>query len=73
MEKTVDKNFMDYGIRTSDMEIIHRVCQEVDVDLSPEWVSEDILAPYNAGGNEQGIVEDKTIKSILKAALKKIK
>ena len=33
---------------------------------------EEILKLYNEGGNDQGVVEEKTIRQIIKNALKKI-
>ena len=72
MKKTIDSTFLHYGIRTSDMEIIQEICTSPDFQLNPDWVKDDILKLYNEGGNDQGVVEDKTIKQIIKNALKKI-
>ena len=72
MKKTIDSTFLNYGIRTSDMEIIQELCNSTDFQLNPEWVKEEIFKLYNEGGNDQGVVEEKTIKQIIKNALKKI-
>ena len=72
MKKTIDSTFLHYGIRTSDMEIIQEICTSPDFQLNPDWVKDDILTLYNEGGNDQGVVEDKTIRQIIKNALKKI-
>ena len=72
MKKTIDATFLHYGIRTSDMYIIEELCKSPDFQLNPEWVRDEILKLYNEGGNDQGIVEEKTIRQIIKNALKKI-
>ena len=72
MKKTIDSTFLHYGIRTSDMDIIEDLCTSTDFQLSPDWVKDEILKSYNEGGNDQGVVEDRTIRQIIKNALKKI-
>ena len=70
--KGIDSTFLHYGIRTSDMDIIQELCTSPDFQLNPDWVKDEILKLYNEGGNDQGIVEEKTIRQIIKNALKKI-
>ena len=70
--KGIDSTFLHYGIRTSDMDIIQELCTSPDFQLNPEWVKDEILKLYNEGGNDQGVVEEKTIRQIIKNALKKI-
>ena len=72
MKKTIDSTFLHYGIRTSDMDIIQEICTSPDFQLNPDWVKDEILKLYNEGGNDQGVVEEKTIRQIIKNALKKI-
>lgn len=72
MKKTIDSTFLHYGIRTSDMDIIEGLCTSTDFQLNPDWVKDEILKSYNEGGNDQGVVEDRTIRQIIKNALKKI-
>ena len=66
--KGIDSTFLHYGIRTSDMDIIQELCTSPDFQLNPDWVKDEILKLYN----EQGVVEEKTIRQIIKNALKKI-
>ncbi len=54
------------------MEIIQEICSSSDFQLNPDWVKDEILKLYNEGGNDQGVVEEKTIRQIIKNALKKI-
>ncbi len=70
--KGIDSTFLHYGIRTSDMEIIQEICTSPDFQLNPDWLKDEILKEYNEGGNDQGVVEEKTIRQIIKNALKKI-
>ena len=70
--KGIDSTFLHYGIRTSDMDIIQELCTSPDFQLNPDWVKDEILKLYNEGGNDQGVVEEKTIRQINKNALKKI-
>ncbi len=70
--KGIDSTFLHYGIRTSDMDIIQELCTSPDFQLNPDWVKDEILKLYNEGGNDQGVVEEKTIRQIIKNALKKI-
>lgn len=71
-KKGIDSTFLHYGIRTSDMDIIQDLCTSTDFQLNPDWVKDEILKLYNEGGNDQGVVEEKTIRQIIKNALKKI-
>ena len=70
--KGIDSTFLHYGIRTSDMDIIQELCSSPDFQLNPDWVKDEILKLYNEGGNDQGVVEEKTIRQIIKNALKKM-
>ena len=70
--KGIDSTFLHYGIRTSDMDIIQDLCTSPDFQLNPDWVKDEILKLYNEGGNDQGVVEEKTVRQIIKNALKKI-
>lgn len=71
-KKGIDNTFLHYGIRTSDMDIIQELCTSPDFQLNPDWIKDEILKLYNEGGNDQGVVEEKTIRQIIKNALKKI-
>ncbi len=71
-KKGIDSTFLHYGIRTSDMDIIQELCTSPDFQLNPDWIKDEILKLYNEGGNDQGVVEEKTIRQIIKNALKKI-
>ena len=70
-KKSVDKCFMQYGIRTEDMELIERYCRDECIDA--DWLREYILEPYKNLSNQEGGIDDRKIKSIINKALKQIK
>ena len=45
MDKGLDRNFLHYGIRKTDLELIQELC--VKHDLNAEWVTEEILKVYH--------------------------
>jgi len=66
----IDRNFLQYGVQSADMEIIEQSCRECGIDC--EWLRENILRPYNNQRNDKNVVEPKEIAKILKKALRKI-
>ena len=44
MGKGLDRNFLHYGIRTEDLELIQTLCEKHDLDA--DWVKEEILKAY---------------------------
>ena len=45
MEKGRDRNFLHYGIRKTDLDLIRELCAKHD--LNAEWVTEEILKVYH--------------------------
>lgn len=45
MNKGLDRNFLHYGIRKEDIELIKSLCEKHDLDA--EWVTEEILKAYH--------------------------
>ena len=45
MGKGLDRNFLHYGIRTEDLELIQTLCEKHDLDA--DWVKEEILKAYH--------------------------
>lgn len=68
MEKTLDRTFMHYGIRGSDMNIICQICEKNEVDF--EWFKESILKEYHTlkMGNKE--LTEHTLQKLLDRALK---
>lgn len=55
MPKGLDGYFMKYGITQADLKIIEDACNVNDV--TPEWLEEEVLAPYQSkkiGGDNGG-------------------
>ena len=71
IKKSVDRCFMQYGIRTADLEIIKQCCQMEGIDA--EWLKEYILEPYYKLSNQEGGTEDRKVRSVINKALKQIK
>lgn len=73
MKKSLDRTFLNYGIRQEDMTLIESACQTEGIDA--EWLKESILKPFHEERNNQNeaALEDKKVTRILKKALKEIK
>ena len=66
VKKGLDGCFLKYGITQMDLQIIEDVCQTADVD--PDWLEEEILAPYQKRRNSGAkMTKDVAYKIIDKA------
>ena len=70
--KGIDKTFLHYGVRTEDMHVIEELCKERDFDIDPVWLQEQILKPFQAERNKNGLMDEKNLAKLLKRALKNI-
>ena len=73
MKKSLDRTFLNYGIRQEDMLLIESACQTEGIDA--DWLKDCILKPYQeerTNQNESNLEEKKVLK-ILKKALKEIR
>ncbi|MDO5760222.1 MAG: hypothetical protein Q4Q06_04285 [Bacteroidota bacterium] len=69
--KNIDKDFLDYGIKTRDMQLIESFSIENKVDF--DWVKEYMLKAYQEEKNETDRDLDiDGVKKIIKKALKKL-
>lgn len=73
MKKSLDRTFLNYGIRQEDMLLIESACQSEGIDA--DWMKDCILKPFHDERNNQNEpnLEDKKVTRILKKALKEIK
>ncbi len=73
MKKSLDRTFLNYGIRQEDMQLIESACQTEGIDA--DWLKDCILKPFQEERNNQNetTLEDKKVAKILKKALKEIK
>ncbi len=72
MKKSLDRTFLNYGIRQEDMQLVESACQSEGIDA--EWLKDYILKPFHEERNNQNetTLEDKKVTRILKKALKEI-
>lgn len=70
MAKGLDGNFLNYGIRKEDMDVIATLAQKHK--LMPEWIEEEVLKQYHAAKTNDLDVDDITVEKIIERALKKI-
>ena len=70
MKKSLDRTFLNYGIRQEDMLLIESACQTDGIDA--DWLKDCILKPYQEERNNQNESnrEEKKVLKILKKALK---
>lgn len=73
MKKSLDRTFLNYGIRQEDMLLIESACQTEGIDA--DWLKNCILKPYQEERNNQNEsnLEEKKVLKILKKALKEIR
>lgn len=73
MKKSLDRTFLNYGIRQEDMQLIESACQSEGIVA--DWMKDCILKPFHDERNNQNEpnLEDKKVTRILKKALKEIK
>ena len=73
MKKSLDRTFLNYGIRQEDMQLIESACQSEGIDA--DWMKDCILKPFHDERNNQNEaeLEDKKVMRILKKALKEIR
>ena len=73
MKKSLDRTFLNYGIRQEDMLLIESACQTEGIDA--DWLKDCILKPYQEERNNQNEsnLEEKKVLKILKKAHKEIR
>lgn len=73
MKKSLDRTFLNYGIRQEDMQLIESACQTEGIDA--DWLKDCILKPFQEERNNQNEpnLEEKKVQKILKKALKEIR
>lgn len=73
MKKSLDRTFLNYGIRQEDMLLIESACQTEGIDA--EWLKDCILKPFQEERNNQNEsnLEEKKVLKILKKAIKEIR
>jgi hypothetical protein len=70
MPRGLDGYFIKYGITKSDLQIIESTCNVNEIE--PDWLKEEILAPYQARKNEGKTVDANATYRIVRDALNKL-
>lgn len=73
MKKSIDKTFMDYGIRHEDLRIVEGTCGLYGIDS--EWMKEYLLRPYNLEKSKSELpdLKEKDAERIVNKAIEQIK
>lgn len=71
MAKGLDGNFLHYGIRKEDLELIRTLCEKHDIDF--DWMSEEILRKYHAAKVERIEMNDEETEKIIAEAIALVK
>lgn len=69
--KTLDRQFLHYGIRQEDMQTIEELCQQHDLDF--EWVKENILKAYHEKKVDKFELNDSDTEKVINAAINQLK
>lgn len=67
MNKGLDAMFMNFGIRSEDMNIIKNICEENDIDF--EWFKDYILKEYHELKTKNEDMDSKGLQKLLEKAL----
>lgn len=68
----LDNNFVNYGIRTNDLNIIEALCMDKDTNINFEWLKEDILREYHNKKMRDIEISDNDTENVINKALQKI-
>ena len=70
MFKGLDRNFLEYGIRKPDLDIISKLCQKYELD--EDWVKEEILKHYHEEKVSKLEMDDTTEERVINKALQRL-
>ena len=70
MFKRLDRNFLEYGIRKPDLDIISKLCQKYELD--EDWVKEEILKHYHEEKVSKLEMDDTTVERVINKALQRL-
>lgn len=67
MDKGLDAMFMNFGIRSEDMNIIKDICEENEIDF--EWFKDYILKEYHELKTKNEEMDSKRLQKLIEKAL----
>ena len=71
MAKGLDLEFLHYGIRKEDLELIRTLCEKYGLDF--DWMSEEILRKFHAAKVDKIEISDSDTENIISAAIQLVK
>lgn len=71
MRKTLDRQFLHYGIRQEDMQTIEELSAKHGLDF--EWVKENILKAYHEKKVDKFEINDSDTERVINAAINQLK
>lgn len=69
--KSLDRQFLHYGIRQEDMQTIEELCSTHALDF--EWVKENILKVYHEKKVDKFELSDSDTEKVINAAINQLK
>lgn len=66
----IDRNFIHYGIRTQDLELICQLAESNELDT--DWLKEEILKVYHEQRVSNVEIDDNSVEKIINKALNRI-
>ncbi len=70
MSKGLDRIFLEYGIRKTDLDIISSLCKKYELD--EDWIKEKILKHYHEEKVSKLDMDDATVEKVIKKALQQL-
>jgi len=70
MQKGLDNNFINYGIRREDLRTVEQIATDLGLDY--DWIKEELLKVYHEKKLNSEI-DEKTMEKLLDKALNKLK
>ena len=71
MSKGLDRNFLEYGIRKPDLDVISSLCEKHQLDV--DWVKEEILKHFHEEKVSKIEMDDAAVEKVINKALQKLR
>lgn len=67
----LDRNFLEYGIRKPDLDIISNLCEKHGLD--EDWIKDEVLKHFHEEKVSKLEMDDSAVEKIITKALQKIR
>ncbi|MCR5851328.1 MAG: hypothetical protein K6G92_11590 [Bacteroidaceae bacterium] len=71
MKKGLERTFLEYGIRQTDLQVIAELCDKHELDA--DWLKEQILKRYHEAKVDRIEMDDSATEKVIDKALKELK